>query len=106
MIEFLFWEDCPSHERALAELIAVMDRHGLEREHLRITEVLTERDAAREEFIGSPTIRVNGKDIADPGENVVGLNCRVYYKRDGRPSALPDPDDMEEAIAEYASERE
>jgi hypothetical protein len=106
MIEFLFWEGCPSHERALAELIAVMDEYGLEREHLRITEVLNDRDAEREAFIGSPTIRVNGEDIADPGENVVGLNCRVYFKRDGRPSALPDPDDLKETIAEYASERE
>ena len=106
MIEFLYWEDCPSHERALANLIALMDEYGLERDHLRITEVISERDAKREQFIGSPTIRVNGKDIADPGENAVGLNCRVYFKRDGRPSALPDPDDLQEAIAEYASERE
>lgn len=105
MIDFLFWEGCPSHERALAALLAELDSNSIDRDQLRITEIVTDEDAVREGFIGSPTIRVDGKDISDSGENVVGLNCRVYFTRDGRPSALPDPDDLKEAIANYASKR-
>lgn len=96
MIEFLFWEGCPSHERALADLTALLD----EQDQLRITEILTEDDAKRERFIGSPTIRINGKDIVDPGETPYGLDCRVYFKRDGRASPLPDPEDLRDAIAQ------
>lgn len=69
---------------------------------LTIREVLTESDAERDQFIGSPTIRVDGTDIASPGDNAVGLNCRIYQLRDGRISPLPDHDDLKEALANYA----
>lgn len=96
MIEFLFWEGCPSHERALADLTALLD----EEDQLRVTEILTNADAQRHRFIGSPTIRINGKDIVDPGETPYGLDCRVYFRRDGRASPRPDPDDLRDAIAQ------
>lgn len=102
MIEFLFWEGCPSHERALAELIAVMDQHGLEREHLRITEVHTQADADRERFVGSPTIRVDDVEVEDPLHEDFGMHCRIYHRPDGRVSPLPDPEKVRAAVAAYA----
>lgn len=102
MIEFLFWQECPSHERALADLIAVMDGHDLERDQLRITELHTQRDAERERFVGSPTIRVDAVDVEDPGEASFVLDCRVYYRADGKVSPLPDPDKVLRAVADYA----
>lgn len=108
MIEFLFWEGCPSHERALADLIEAMDGNGLEREHLRITELHTQRDAEREHFIGSPTIRVDGADVdaggsEDLGEAGFALDCRIYYRADGEISPLPDPEKVRAAVTAYAS---
>jgi hypothetical protein len=100
VIEFLFWEGCPSHERALGDLTALIDEFAIPRDQLSVTEVKTDADAQRERFIGSPTIRVDGKDIFDPGDTPYGLDCRVYFKRDGRASPLPDPDDLREAIAQ------
>lgn len=100
MIDFLFWEGCPSHERALSELTALLDEFQIARDQLRVNEVKTADDAEREHFIGSPTIRINGKDIVDPGETPYGLDCRVYFRRDGRASPLPDPDDLRDAIAQ------
>lgn len=100
MIEFLFWEGCPSHERALSDLTALLDEFQIARDQLRVIEVMTADDAEREHFIGSPTIRINGKDIVDPGETPYGLDCRVYFRRDGRASPLPDPDDLRDAIAQ------
>lgn len=104
MIEFLFWEGCPSHERALADLIALLDDFELEREHLRITEVHNQRDAERARFVGSPTIRVDDVDVVDPGDARFGLDCRVYYRADGRTSPTPDPDVVRAAVAKYAEE--
>ena len=103
MIEFLFWEGCPSHERALAELIGAIDELQLAREDLRITEIHSQDDAERERFTGSPTIRIDGSDIVDPGNEPYGLDCRVYYRADGRPSPLPDPALLRAAIADYAA---
>lgn len=102
MIEFLYWQDCPSHERTLADLIAVIDECGLEREHLRIIELHTQRDAERERFIGSPTIRVDDVDVEDPGDTGFALDCRIYYRADGKISPLPDPIKVRAAVAGYA----
>lgn len=106
MIEFYYWEGCPSHQRVLADLVKAMDEHGLERDDLRITEVISDRDAAREQFVGSPTIRIDGEDLQDPGDEPFGLTCRVYVHRDGKPSPLPDPDDLNEKLAAYAAKGE
>lgn len=103
MIEFLFWEGCPSHERALGNLTALLDEFAIERDQLSITEVVTQADAERERFIGSPTIRVEGTDIVDPGDTPYGLDCRIYYRRDGKVSPLPDHDVVRAAIASYAT---
>jgi len=96
-IELLYWEGCPSHPKALADLQAVIAELGLAAE-VKVREVSSEEQAARERFVGSPTIRVNGKDIVDPGDQPPALNCRVYIRRDGRYSPTPDPLDIREAL--------
>jgi hypothetical protein len=103
VIEFLFWEGCPSHERALGDLTGLLDEHGISRDQLSVIELETEADAQRERFIGSPTIRIDGTDIFDPGDTPYALDCRVYYRRDGKVSPLPDHDDVRDAIANYAT---
>lgn len=100
MIDFLFWEGCPSHGRALAELRAELEHQEIAGDQLRVIEVATAEDAERERFVGSPTIRINGKDIFDPGDTPYGLDCRVYFRRDGRASPLPDPEDLRDLIAQ------
>jgi hypothetical protein len=103
LIEFLFWEGCPSHKRALAMLTEEMDALGISRDLLRTVEVFTHEDAVERQFIGSPTIRLDGIDIADTSGGLYGLECRLYFHRDGRPSPLPDRDDLKEALERYAS---
>ncbi len=63
-----------------------------------VREVRTEEEAAGEGFVGSPTIRVAGRDLFAPGDEPTGLNCRVYRRRDGRYSPTPDPDDLRDAL--------
>ena len=53
-------------------------------------------------FVGSPTVRVDGRDVQPPGDEPVGLTCRVYRRRDGRISPTPDPHDLAEALRSAA----
>jgi hypothetical protein len=105
-IEVLWWEGCPSTDRALADLRAALDELGLSSAGVRTLEVKTDEDARRLGFIGSPTVLIDGADpVAPTAEDVSGLACRVYRRRDGAISPTPDPDDLREALRR-AAERE
>jgi hypothetical protein len=101
-VELLFWEGCPSHPKALADLRTAMTDLGLDPNGIVVREVRTESDARREHFAGSPTIRIDGVDIQRPVGEPVGLACRVYHRRDGRISPTPDPADVRDALAAAA----
>ncbi|MEX0992642.1 MAG: hypothetical protein WDZ37_01465 [Solirubrobacterales bacterium] len=104
-IEFLWWKGCPSWERALAELEEAMREAGLDTDAIEITEVSGEPDAERLQFVGSPTILVDGRDVQPPGDDEpAGLTCRIYRLRDGRVSPLPDPQDLRESLARANSD--
>lgn len=89
-IEFLFWEDCPSHPKAWEVLHEVLAEEGVEANVERI-EVVTDEEAKRWQFPGSPTIRVNGQDVdaESAGQMGTALTCRVYMLEDGRFSPVP-----------------
>ena len=99
-VELLWWEGCPSTEQALSDLRAAMADSGLDPDSLVVREIRTDDEAGAVEFVGSPTIRVDGRDVQPPAEDEpIGLNCRVYRRRDGRVSPTPDPADLREALA-------
>ena len=97
-VELLFWDGCPSHPQALADLRDAMAAVGLDADQVTIREVASDERAGRERFVGSPTIRIDGVDIDDPGEEPFGLTCRVYHRRDGAISPVPDPADVRDAL--------
>jgi hypothetical protein len=98
-IELLWWEGCPSHPRALADLREVLEKLGLDPGAVQLRHVGTDADAVAERFVGSPTIRVAGRDVQPPGDEPLGLACRIYHRRDGRISPTPDPADVRDAIS-------
>ena len=97
-IELLFWAGCPSHPKALADLREAMGELGLDPSTVLVSEVRDEADAERERFVGSPTIRIDERDIEPAQGEPYSLNCRIYRRRDGRISATPDPADVREAL--------
>jgi hypothetical protein len=97
-VELLFWEGCPSHPEALEQLRSAMSALGLDPASVVVREVRDEAQAAAEGFIGSPTIRIDDRDVVDPGDEPPALNCRVYRRRDGRFSPIPDPEDLLDAL--------
>jgi hypothetical protein len=105
-VELLFWDGCPSHPRALAELRQTMAARGLDPETVSVRAVNTDDVARRERFVGSPTIRIDGLDIVEPpGDEPYALACRVYYARDGRVVPVPDPADVDAALERALTER-
>jgi hypothetical protein len=101
-VELLWWDGCPSHPEALADLERVLREECVEAEVERV-EIHDDEQARRERFPGSPTIRIDGRDVVAPGEGEpYSLTCRVYRTRDGGISAVPDPEDVREAVRRAA----
>lgn len=77
-VEVLYVANCPSHLAAVMLVKDVLATQGIAAE---INEVLVpdEQTARRLKFPGSPTIRINGQDVAEPHEaGAFALRCRLY----------------------------
>jgi hypothetical protein len=97
-IDVYFWEGCPSHPEALELLADVLAERGLDIP-VELHEVFTHEQAQELRFPGSPTIRVDGRDIDPEGaESPPSLTCRVYRLPNGRPSPVPSREQLEEAL--------
>jgi hypothetical protein len=97
-VELLWWRECPSWAKAIAIVREEMEAAGMDSGALDVREIRTDRDAELERFVGSPTIRVNGRDLQPPDGEPIGLTCRVYRLRDGRISPVPDRAEVREAL--------
>ena len=77
-IEFLYFEECPGYESALSLLKDVLIESGSEISIEKI-EITTQESAIQHRFLGSPSIRINGKDIeGQERASEYGLKCRIY----------------------------
>lgn len=83
-IEVLFFEGCPSSGKAiaLAEQVACSLAPGT---IVRRIPVETAETARRERFPGSPSIRVNGRDLEEGAGAAGSLACRIYANGEGCP---------------------
>jgi hypothetical protein len=98
-IELLWWEGCPSTESALEAVRQALSELGLSEVEVHTREIATDDDARDAGFVGSPTILIDGEDLVPAAaDEPIGLSCRVYRRRDGRISPIPDPDDLREAL--------
>lgn len=96
-VTFLYWEGCPSHEEALERVREAIRLEDVQAS-VEVVRVDTEEDAQRWKFPGSPTILVEGEDVA-PREGVPSrLTCRAYVLEDGRISPLPSVDQIRSAL--------
>jgi hypothetical protein len=96
-IEILFFKDCPNYEEAYRRIRVVLAELGQDAEVV-LVEVPDDTTAARVRFPGSPTIRVDGKDIV-PEESTgpYGLSCRVYSTASGV-SGVPEMEAIRRAM--------
>ncbi|MDQ3571888.1 MAG: hypothetical protein M3383_03385 [Actinomycetota bacterium] len=83
-VELLYIDDCPGHRALAPRLRRLLDRAGVGDE-IELQRIDSEEDARRVRFLGSPTVRVDGRDI-EPGaerRRDWGLKCRLYRGREG-----------------------
>ena len=111
LIEVLYVRDCPNYAGAIALVKRVCAELGINAE-LRSSLIGDQAAAQRARFPGSPTIRVDGRDV-EPGSeppSEISVACRLYrlehrfagqpaeqWVRDallatGRSDATPDPE--------------
>lgn len=77
-IEFLYFKDCPGHESALALLEQILS-DSYTAASIEKIEITTPELAIQHRFLGSPSIRINGKDIEGREKaSEYGLKCRIY----------------------------
>ena len=98
-VELLWWEGCPSHPEAFAELQRILHEEGVEAEVARV-EIEDDEQARRERFPGSPTIRIDGEDIVPPGEAVLRAHLPRLPDARRRPSRRCPIEDLREAMQE------
>jgi hypothetical protein len=91
MVEVLYFEGCPNHEVLLPHLRELLAQAGMEPQ-IELRRVESPEAAERERFLGSPTVRVDGRDV-DPDaqqRDDFGLKCRLYRTDDGLVGIPPD----------------
>jgi hypothetical protein len=78
-VEVLYVAECPSHLAAVKLVKDVLDSEGVAAE---VREVLVRDDGMATDlaFSGSPTIRINGRDVVGESSQVkaFALSCRFY----------------------------
>lgn len=90
-IEVLYIADCPNHQQVVERVREVISAAGIH-DTIAEMEVRNGADAEKWQFIGSPTVRINGVDVEPEARAVrhFGLGCRSYSEngqRSGAPSA-------------------
>ena len=91
MIELLYVEGCPSAARTEALLRRVLAEEGRAAPVTTIV-IQTPEQAAATRFLGSPTVRVDGRDVepARASEPGGALGCRLYLTARGRGGVPPE----------------
>ena len=98
-IEVLYFDGCPNHEKLLEHLAGLLESEGVAAEMV-LRRVPDDEHAQREQFLGSPTIRVDDQDI-EPGaakRTDFGLKCRIYQTSAGL-SGLPSDEWILDALS-------
>ena len=78
-IELLYFDGCPNYEALLPRLLGLLEDRGLDTD-VELRPVETVEAAEAERFLGSPTVRIDGRDV-EPGADArtdFGLKCRIY----------------------------
>jgi len=105
-IEVLYFDGCPHHRPAVERVRRALREEGLAAD----VEEIKVPDAASAQalgFLGSPTIRINGKDIEPAARASVnfGLMCRTYMEG-GVPAGVPPMELIRAALHEAAGSQQ
>ncbi|HEY6330516.1 MAG TPA: hypothetical protein VI756_14355 [Blastocatellia bacterium] len=101
-VELLYFRSCPVYHQALMNLKAALKEAGM-RAKISMVDVRTENQAEQLGFQGSPSIRINGKDMDGRDQGYV-YGCRIY-QIDGKVTPTPTKDFIERRLKEMLDHR-
>jgi hypothetical protein len=101
-VEVLYFDGCPNHGELLPRLRDLMRRAGVSTE-IELRAITDHEAALRERFLGSPTVRVDGRDVEPAADrrSDFGMKCRLYRGGD-RVSGQPADEWIEQALLRAA----
>ncbi len=78
-IELLYFDACPNYKKTLEDVNEVLKQEGVEAE-IEMIRVETQEEAEKLSFLGSPTLRIEGKDVDERSRDSkeFGWKCRIY----------------------------
>ena len=97
-VEVLARRDCPNRGIAISLVERVVKETGIPA-RIEVVDMSTESQAQRRRFLGSPTVRVDGRDVESGSNGRTGftLACRVYRTERGL-AGWPDERWVREAL--------
>jgi hypothetical protein len=102
VVEVLYVEHCPNFPAALALVERVAAELGVDAQ-VQATMVNDQAAAEQARFVGSPTVRVNGRDVDPEGELAAEytLECRLY-RHEHRLAGYPQERSVRDALLRSA----
>ncbi len=90
-VELLYFDGCPGYSELRARLMRLLEQAGVDAT-IEGRSIDSEGSAQRERFLGSPTLRVDGRDVdrTAAARHDYGLRCRLYQTEDGLHRTPPD----------------
>ena len=99
-IEILYFDGCPSYQAAEETLRRVLAERGIGAA-VELVAVDTYEEAQRLRFPGSPTIRLDGRDLFPvPDRAGYALGCRMYATPEGLRGS-PTAEMFKEALSDF-----
>ena len=88
-VEILYFAGCPNHEPAVTRVSDILREETVSAELVEV-EVKDAATAQAVGFLGSPSIRIDGRDIEPSARqsNAFGFGCRTYPD-EGRRAGVP-----------------
>jgi hypothetical protein len=109
-IEVLYFDGCPHYQAFLPHLHDLLEAHGITTT-VDLIRIDNDADAQNHRFLGSPTVRINGRDIdsdaadhrpisdgEDPSTSPYGMQCRLY-RTPGGTTGIPSDKWVLEALS-------
>ena len=97
VVEVLVTENCPHEDDAISLVTIAAQETGVT-PRLTLIEIHDLEQAEQQHFLGSPTIRIDGSDVAPFAESQgTSLSCRLYNTTHGQ-SGVPELDLVRAAL--------
>ena len=81
-IKLLYFDGCPSWRQALTNLRTAITEEKLDAS-VQFIQVTTDQEAVDLQFLGSPSIQVDGVDFWPSRQDRFSMSCRVYATANG-----------------------